>query len=85
MWTWLTNQIIARVQTPRAAIQQLIKQLLTDIGKAHPQALIYPLTVASKSQVASRREVALSVMLKMRDHSALIVDQVSIDCVAPHD
>lgn len=59
-------------------IQQLIVRLLHDIGKAHPQALIYPLTVASKSNVASRKAVADSIMLKMRDHSAVIVDQVSL-------
>jgi len=71
-----TAQIIARVQTPRAIIQQLIVRLLNDIGKAHPQALIYPLTVAAKSNVASRKAVAENIMTKMREHSATIVDQV---------
>ena len=51
--------------------------MLGDVGKAHPQALIYPLTVAFKSNAASRKSVAFSVMQKMREHSQTLVDQVS--------
>lgn len=72
-------QIIARIHTPRPRVRALIERLLTDVGKAHPQALIYPLTVASKSQVATRKETAENIMSKMREHSATMVDQV---CVA---
>lgn len=74
----LTYQIIARVQTPRATIQALIIRLLQDVGKAHPQALIYPLTVAAKSNVPARRAVALNIMLRMREHSNTIVDQAEM-------
>jgi FKBP12-rapamycin complex-associated protein len=59
-------------------VRRLIEQLLTDVGKAHPQALIYPLTVASKSQVAARRDTAHNIMAKMREHSAVMVDQVRV-------
>jgi len=48
------------------------------VGKAHPQALIYPLTVASKSSVGIRRDNALQIMAKMRDHSATLVDQATL-------
>lgn len=78
-------QIIARVHTPRQAIQSLIVRLLHDIGKTHPQALIYPLTVAAKSNVPARKAVALSIMFKMRDHSEAIVEQVCqlfLHCIA---
>jgi phosphatidylinositol kinase/protein kinase (PI-3 family) len=51
---------------------------LLSVGKAHPQALIYPLTVASKSQVVHRRDNALQIMAKMRDHSATLVDQATL-------
>ena len=46
--TWLDviPQIIARIQTPSVNIRRNIDMLLTDVGKAHPQALLYPLTVA---------------------------------------
>jgi hypothetical protein len=51
---------------------------LHDIGKAHPQALIYPLTVASKSNVQSRKAVARSITAKMKDHSREIVEQAEL-------
>ena len=70
-------KIIARIQTPSANIRRNINNLLTDVGKHHPQALIYPLTVASKSSSASRRDVALSIMDRMKEHSPAIVEQVS--------
>ncbi|KAG6820409.1 hypothetical protein H0H93_000916 [Arthromyces matolae] len=78
--TWLVviPQIIARIQTPHANIRRNINNLLADVGKHHPQALIYPLTVASKSSSASRRNAALSIMERMREHSPTIVSQALI-------
>ena len=57
-------------------IKRLIHQLLTEIGKEHPQALIYPLTVASKSQNSNRKKAALAVTEKLRSHSPVLVEQV---------
>ncbi|KAG5654196.1 hypothetical protein H0H81_006229 [Sphagnurus paluster] len=75
--TWLVviPQIIARIQTPHANIRRNINHLLADVGKHHPQALIYPLTVASKSSSVTRRNAALAIMERMREHSGLIVNQ----------
>jgi len=70
------NKIIARIQTPSINIRRNINSLLTDVGKHHPQALIYPLTVASKSSSAARKSAALTIMDAMREHSATIVEQV---------
>ena len=72
------SQIIARVQSPRANVSGLIVRLLHEIGKAHPQALIYPLTVASKSNVPERKRLALLVMNKMKEHSSKIVEQAQM-------
>jgi phosphatidylinositol kinase/protein kinase (PI-3 family) len=69
-------QIIARIQTPSANIRRNLNSLLTEIGKHHPQALIYPLTVASKSTSVSRQSAAVAIMDRMRVHSATIVEQV---------
>ena len=69
-------KIIARIQTPHKNIKRNISDLLADVGKHHPQALIYPLTVASKSSSKSRRNAALAIMDRMREHSQLIVSQV---------
>lgn len=48
-WLIVVPQIIARIDTTKLSVRRLIHALLLKIGEAHPQALIYPLTVASKS------------------------------------
>lgn len=68
-------QLIARIHAPDPSVRKLIQHVLTDVGKAHPQALVYPLTVASKYPSETRRRAALSIMNKMRDHSASLVEQ----------
>ena len=40
-----------------------------------PQALIYPLTVASKSQSTSRKEAAENILQNMCEHSSALVQQ----------
>ncbi|KAJ7858122.1 FAT domain-containing protein [Mycena olivaceomarginata] len=78
--TWLPviPQIIARIQTPHASIRRNINNLLTEVGKSHPQALIYPLTVGSKSPSESRKNAALAIMDRMREHSSTIVEQALV-------
>ena len=49
--------------------------MLTEVGKLHPQALVYPLTVASKSSSAVRKKAALTIMDRMKEHSPIIVEQ----------
>jgi len=68
-------QLIARIDTPRQLVGRLISQLLTDIGKDHPQALVYPLTVAAKSNTPARRTAASRLLKSMCDHSSTLVQQ----------
>ncbi|KAI0653553.1 FAT-domain-containing protein, partial [Cubamyces menziesii] len=74
-WLEVIPQIIARIQTPSTNIRRTINNLLADVGKQHLQALVYPLTVASKSSSAVRKEAALNIMDRMREHSPIIVEQ----------
>lgn len=74
-WLQVIPQLIARIHTANQNIRKLIHQLLMEIGKDHPQALVYSLTVASKSQSLSRKKAALSVLDKMRIHSPILVEQ----------
>ncbi|KAI0091642.1 phosphatidylinositol 3-kinase [Irpex rosettiformis] len=77
-WLEVIPQIIARIQTPSSNIRRNINHLLSDVGKHHPQALIYPLTVAAKSSSTPRRSAAQVIMDRMRDHSPIIVDQALV-------
>ncbi|KAK1282825.1 Serine/threonine-protein kinase TOR [Acorus calamus] len=78
--TWLVvlPQIIARIQSNNKALRELIQALLVRIGKAHPQALMYPLLVACKSISQLRRAAAQEVVDKVRQHSGILVDQAQL-------
>lgn len=68
-------QLIARIDTPRHLVGKMILHVLTDIGKHHPQALIYPLTVASKSSSTHRYAAAKKILSNMCEHSHTLVQQ----------
>ena len=74
-WLQVIPQLIARIDTPRPQVVRLIHQLLADLGRHHPQALVYSLTVASKASTAARRNAANKILNKIREHSATLVDQ----------
>ncbi|KAF9437779.1 phosphatidylinositol kinase- protein kinase tor1 [Entomortierella beljakovae] len=77
-WLQVIPQLIARIHAPSQNVHRLIHQLLADVGKAHPQALVYSLTVASKSPSVFRKNAAIAIMEKMRLHSPTLVDQASM-------
>ncbi|KAK3923760.1 Serine/threonine-protein kinase mTOR [Frankliniella fusca] len=74
-WLQVIPQLIARIDTPRVLVGRLIHHLLMDIGKHHPQALVYPLTVASKSASTPRRVAANKILKSMCEHSQTLVQQ----------
>ncbi|XP_063829680.1 serine/threonine-protein kinase mTOR [Ostrinia nubilalis] len=78
VWLQVIPQLIARIDTPRALVGKLIHSLLIDIGKSHPQALVYPLTVASKSSFVARKNAANQVLKSMCTHSSNLVNQAAM-------
>jgi serine/threonine-protein kinase mTOR len=52
-WLQVLPQIIARIHTSVKPVRRLIHELLMKVGRAHPQPLVYSLSVASKSLVCS--------------------------------
>uniref|UniRef100_T1ISC3 Serine/threonine-protein kinase TOR n=1 Tax=Strigamia maritima TaxID=126957 RepID=T1ISC3_STRMM len=74
-WLQVIPQLIARIDTPRQLVGRLIHQLLMDIGKQHPRALIYPLTVAFKSASPARNNAAKKILKSMCEHSNTLVQQ----------
>jgi FKBP12-rapamycin complex-associated protein len=78
-WLEVIPQLIARINQPNNRVRQSIHNLLADVGRAHPQALVYPLTVAMNSGVNTRRSrSAMQIMDSMRQHSARLVEQANI-------
>ncbi|KAK3265868.1 hypothetical protein CYMTET_25476 [Cymbomonas tetramitiformis] len=78
--TWLVviPQIIARIHSPSMPVRHLIHNLLVRVGRHHPQALLYPLLVACKSQSSGRRAAAMSVVDNLRQHSQQLVEQAQL-------
>lgn len=78
-WLEVIPQLIARINQPNKRVQQAVHNLLADVGRAHPQALVYPLTVAMKSWQNTRRSrSAAQIMDSMRQHSANLVAQADV-------
>jgi len=59
-------------------VRNLINQLLVRIGRHHPQALMYPLLVACKSQSQARQAAAYAVLDIIRTHCATLVEQAQL-------
>lgn len=74
-WLQVIPQLIARIDSQRVLVSRLIHYLLIDIGKTHPQALVYPLTVATKSSSVQRRTAANKILKSMSEHSPTLVNQ----------
>ncbi|KAL8658559.1 MAG: hypothetical protein Q9202_007526 [Teloschistes flavicans] len=77
-WLEVIPQLIARINQPNAVVRKAVHQLLKDVGKAHPQALVYSLTVAMKSNVARRSASAGEIMEDLRTHSPSLVEQADL-------
>lgn len=77
-WLEVIPQLIARISQPNRRVQQSVHNLLADVGRAHPQALVYPLTVAMKADNSLRSRSAGQIMDSMRQHSSNLVTQAGI-------
>ncbi|KAK9480797.1 armadillo-type protein [Lipomyces japonicus] len=77
-WLEVIPQLIARIHQPNPVVRRSLHALISDLGRAHPQALVYPLTVAIKSDSVTRQKAAAGIMDKMRAHSATLVKQAEV-------
>ncbi|KAF2473283.1 uncharacterized protein BDR25DRAFT_257609 [Lindgomyces ingoldianus] len=77
-WLEVIPQLLARINQPNPTVRQSIHQLLIEVGKAHPQALVFPLTVSMKSDVSRRSRSAKELMEAMREHSPRLVEQADL-------
>eukprot|EP00298_Acanthocystis_sp_HF-20_P015221 c21063_g2_i2.p1 GENE.c21063_g2_i2~~c21063_g2_i2.p1 ORF type:complete len:1228 (+),score=606.75 c21063_g2_i2:74-3685(+) len=77
-WLQVVPQLIARIDTPTTAIRERVHELLSRVAQQHPQALIYSLAVACKSQSTNRRQAAERILNRMRQHSGELVEQALI-------
>ncbi|KAI9837156.1 MAG: phosphatidylinositol kinase- protein kinase tor1 [Sclerophora amabilis] len=77
-WLEVIPQLIARINQPNARVRQSIHNLIAEVGRSHPQAMVYPLTVAMKSNLGRRSRSAGQIMDSMRAHSPKLVEQADL-------
>lgn len=73
-WLLVIPQIIARLHVGKPKIRSLIQGLLVEVGCAHPQALVYPLTVALQSENITRKKSAKSLLNKICENRPRLVE-----------
>lgn len=78
VWLQVIPQLIARINIRQPGVHKLLHQLLTQIGSVHPQALVYPLTVACKSAAVDRKTAATSIINVMRRKWPRLVEQAEM-------
>ncbi|CAH0400987.1 unnamed protein product [Chilo suppressalis] len=78
IWLQVIPQLIARIDSPRTLVAKLVHILLIDISRLHPQALVYPLTVAMKSSFVNRKNAASYILKTMCAHSQNLVNEAAI-------
>ncbi|KAJ1680336.1 phosphatidylinositol kinase- protein kinase tor1 [Spiromyces aspiralis] len=77
-WLQVIPQIIARIHTSERTVHRLIFQLLVEVGKYHPQGILFSLNVASKSDILSRQSSAKRILQKLHDFSPTLVEQAEL-------
>ncbi|KAJ2576487.1 hypothetical protein EV177_010938, partial [Coemansia sp. RSA 1804] len=71
-------QILARIHIRYESTSKLIRQLLTEVGKYHPHAILFSLYVAARSDHAERSQAAKAVLAKLNDLMPELVEQTEI-------
>lgn len=76
--TWLSvlPQLIARIHVYH--VRSGISQLLTKLGEKHPQALVFPITVATKDPMRTRVTAAHAIMNELKQHSSKLLQEAAI-------
>ncbi|KAJ2549728.1 phosphatidylinositol kinase- protein kinase tor1, partial [Coemansia sp. RSA 1933] len=77
-WLQVIPQILARIHIKYESTSKLIRQLLTEIGKSHPHAILFSLYVAARSDHAERSQAAKAVLAKLSDMTPELVEQTEI-------
>ncbi|KAF2153226.1 TOR1 phosphatidylinositol 3-kinase [Myriangium duriaei CBS 260.36] len=77
-WLEVMPQLIARINQSNRLVRNSVHNLLCEIGRLHPQALVYPLTVAVKSDSRDRSKAAKEVMATIEQHSPELCEQAGV-------
>eukprot|EP01117_Protostelium_nocturnum_P017160 TRINITY_DN6939_c0_g1_i1.p1 TRINITY_DN6939_c0_g1~~TRINITY_DN6939_c0_g1_i1.p1 ORF type:complete len:1242 (+),score=321.13 TRINITY_DN6939_c0_g1_i1:131-3727(+) len=72
-WIKVIPQIIARISSPIDSVRRLVGEIIISIGQTHPQIIIYPLLVASRSH--KKETFATELLERISQFYPVLVDQ----------
>lgn len=74
-WLYVIPQLVARIHIEDSSAKKLLISLLIQLSKAHPQALVYPLTRSTRSATESRKRAAQEVLSHLRRDNSVLVKE----------
>ncbi|PIA14095.1 hypothetical protein COEREDRAFT_99151 [Coemansia reversa NRRL 1564] len=77
-WLQVIPQILARIHIEYESTRRLIRQLLVEVGKFHPHAILFSLYVAARSDHPKRSLAAREVLAKLHDLHAVLVEETEV-------
>ena len=77
-WLYVIPQLVARIHIKESGAKRLLINLLVQLTKAHPQALVYPLTRSTRSETQSRQRAALEVLSHLRRDNSVLVNEADL-------
>ncbi|KAJ2341590.1 phosphatidylinositol kinase- protein kinase tor1, partial [Coemansia sp. RSA 2618] len=77
-WLQVIPQILARIHIKSESTRRLIRQLLVEVGKSHPHAILFSLYVAARSDHAERSHAAKDVLAKLHDVYPELVEETEL-------
>ncbi|KAK0422862.1 hypothetical protein QR680_007831 [Steinernema hermaphroditum] len=76
-WLEVIPQLMAKLDS-EPDVANLFKLIIVNLGKEHPQSLVYALTVASESSTHTRAKNAKAVMATLREAKASLFDEAKM-------
>jgi FKBP12-rapamycin complex-associated protein len=80
-WLQVLPQLIARIENLEPAVQATLHELLARLGRIHPQALVFPLSVSSQNyknlQNRAKKEAAGNLLNRVR----ALLGQQQLSCL----
>ncbi|CAN0338200.1 unnamed protein product, partial [Discosporangium mesarthrocarpum] len=72
-WLGVVPQLIACINHRHPPTRELLHDLLMRLGRRHPQALVYPLSVALNSPKQDRKIAAEKLMAALQQYDSALV------------
>lgn len=77
-WLSVVPQLIARIHIKSNEISALLRKLLIKVASAHPQPLVWPISVALNTNDNQQRMVASEVLSEMRKNRKQLVEEATL-------